>query len=58
MNDAFEKNMALIAGANDQKKQEKTLSDADKKKISSAYMKLFYLCNVLTLILCLPQSMV
>lgn len=42
MNDAFEKNMALIAGANDQKKQEKALTDADKKKISSAYMKLFY----------------
>ena len=42
MNDAFEKNMQIIAGANLQNEQEKQLSAADKKKLSDNYFKLFF----------------
>lgn len=42
MNNAFEKNMRIIAGEEPQKMQGKQLSDADKKKISEEYFKLFF----------------
>lgn len=42
MNDAFKTNMQIIAGEEPQKTQGKQLSDADKKKISEQYFKLFF----------------
>lgn len=42
MEDQFNQYMKIIAGENIQKKQEKVLSEADKKKISAAYFQLFY----------------
>ena len=42
MEDKFNQYMKIIAGESIQKKQEKVLSEEDKKKISSAYFQLFY----------------
>ena len=41
MMDDFDKNMQVIAGADSQQNQELQLSDADKKKLSEQYFKLF-----------------
>lgn len=42
MQDNFNQYMKIIAGEKPQRTQEKTLSEADKKKISAAYFQLFY----------------
>ena len=42
MNEAFEKNMRIIAGENMHDNQSKQLSEQDKNKLSESYFKLFF----------------
>lgn len=42
MNDAFNEKLQIIAGTESSQKAEKQLSEADKKKISESFFKLFF----------------